>query len=69
MIRILDTERVTLWRMRKLDPSVSKLEIARMALAEKGVINHWTLTYRRDADHIFKFRNPAKPGVSPICNL
>lgn len=43
-----------------------KLEIARLCLAMRGVCNHWTATYRRDADGVFQFRNPANPGVLPL---
>lgn len=43
-----------------------KIDLARMALARKGVVNHWTLTYRRGPEGFFVFRNPGNPGVAPL---
>ena len=75
-IAILKTEKLEIKRQRKLDRLSRKnnpangptplLEIARGCLAAKGVVNHWTATYRRNSDGIFEFRNPQNPGVLPL---
>jgi hypothetical protein len=59
---ILRSEMERLKRLGRYSP----IEAARMALALKGVTNHWTLTYRDGPDGFKVLRNPNHPGIVPL---